>query len=526
MIRSDDTGTSVGDFFSRCVDRAPDEPALTFLPDDGTPTSLTHAELAERVERVAGLLIELFPPHSRVGIWGGNRPEWLVLYLAGTLAGLELVPLNDRATPAEVQIIAHDAGLVGLFHERDQEVARSVCPPGTRCLTIDSAITASQTCSPARRAVAPDDVVQVQYTSGTSGRPKGALLSHRGVTTTPVLATRGFGLRDPARWLTFTPMHHIGGCVLPVLGCLGINAEHVLGQRYRPDAVLTAFGDHGITFFGGVPAVLFDLLERYNPELHDASTLEAMLTGGAPVPADLVRKAAALFEARVIVAYGQTETHGHITQTLIPGAARPALDAASAIGTPLPHMEVRIVAPGAGAADRADLPSGEVGELICRTKATMRGYLGRPADSERAFDPPDWLRTGDLCRIDADGVVHFVGRISESINRGGEKISPGEVESALRSHPLIREAAVLGVPDERLGQRVAAFVVAERAPGSGAVVDVAELRVDLREFLAAHKIPEVWRLVDELPLADSGKVNKSVLASRLVQEQTHLMNTS
>ena len=249
--------------------------------------------------------------------------------------------------------------------------------------------------------------------------------------------------------------------------------------------------------------MLWDLLEGYDPERHDSTSVEVLMSGGAPVPSELVRRAEQTFGARLVVAYGQTEAHGHITQTRIVGLPTVGEDAMTTIGRPLPHTEVRVV-------DSAyrPVPTLQTGEIICRSRTIMAGYLGRPEETARARDADGWLHTGDLGSMDSHGVLRFVARMSELINRGGEKVVPAEVEAALAAHPDVARVAVLGVPDPRLGQRVAAFVVVRREQ------DSRQLAGYLSATLARHKVPEVWHFLDELPLAASSKVDKAALLQR------------
>ncbi len=495
------TGVSVGDLLRAATEADPDKPALVFLPEVGRTQRWSYAELYAEAERAAGYLMEHFAPGERIGVWAGNSPEWLMAQLGIALAGLVLVPMNPRGTEAEADFVIHDAELAGLLHDRDD----STWPTGRVRLQVPLARAADHwaAATPARRSVAAAEVAQVQYTSGTTGRPKGALLTHAGLTTTPVIASRCLGLSPHPRWLNVTPMFHIGGCVLPTMGCLGLGATHVLGRRYSSGQVLASFGAERISFFGGVPAMLWDLLEGYDPERHDSTSVEVLMSGGAPVPSELVRRAEQTFGARLVVAYGQTEAHGHITQTRIVGLPAVGEDAMTTIGRPLPHTEVRVV----DSANRP-VPPLQTGEIICRSRTIMAGYLGRPEETARARDADGWLHTGDLGSMDSHGVLRFVARMSELINRGGEKVVPAEVEAALAAHPDVARVAVLGVPDPRLGQRVAAFVVVRREQ------DSRQLAGYLSATLARHKVPEVWHFLDELPLAASSKVDKAALLRR------------
>ncbi len=506
------TGTSVGDLLAGAARNWPDREALVFLAEAGEqPRRWTFAELADEAGRLAVGLAGRLPAGSRVALWARNRPEWVITQLAVALAGLVLVPVNPAYGEDEAGFLLRTAEADALFHDGDEGVVARLSGElgiGLCARLADVGALAAPVAGPhpphtPLPPVDPAAVAQIQFTSGTSGSPKGALLTHAGLTTTPVVASRCLGLSEAPRWLNVTPLFHIGGCVLPVMGCLGIGGTHVLGERYSTARVLDAFARERITFFGGVPTMWWDLLERHDPAHHGPTTLEVIMSGGAPVPAALVERAQATFGARMVIAYGQTEAHGHISQTHQVGGPPEGGHRPHTIGRPLPHTEVWIVRPDGSPAD-----PGEPGELVCRSPTLMRGYLGLPAETGRALSADGALHTGDLCVRSADGDLDFVGRLSELINRGGEKIAPAEVEAALAAHPLVARVAVAGVPDQRLGERVAAFVV-----GGGEPVDADELARYLRSRLASYKVPEVWQVVDSLPVMPSGKVAKKQLVA-------------
>jgi fatty-acyl-CoA synthase len=252
----------------------------------------------------------------------------------------------------------------------------------------------------------------------------------------------------------------------------------------------------------------WDLLDRFDPAEHDISCLEVLMTGGAPVPPELARRAEETFGAHIVIAYGQTEAHGHITQTHIVGARDTGVTSPSAVGRALPHTSIEILRE-----DGSHAAPGEPGELVCTSPTLMVGYRNRDEETARALDEQGRLHTGDLCCVDADGVVSFVGRLSELIVRGGEKVAPAEVEAALLEHPAVGRVAVAGVPDSRLGQRVAAFILAS----TGATLRSDQLADFLDDRLARFKIPEVWQVVDDFPLAPTGKVAKNDLVAAWVR---------
>lgn len=497
---------TVGDLLRSAAARFPQRDALVFADASGdTGRRWTYARLEADAERVAHRLLEDLEPGERVAVWAANSPEWILAQLGLALAGLVLVPVNPAATEEETAHLLADSGAAVLladrrYRELDRAAALGRLSAGLPQLRIVVDLDdwtdwlEGDRSTSALPVVSPADPAQLLYTSGTTGRPKGAVLHHGGLTTTPVVATRLFDLGEAPRWLNAMPLCHIGGCGLPVLGSLAVGGTHVLAERYRADLVLELIARERITFFGGVPAMIVDLLERHDPQRHDISSLRSLLTGAAEVSPALVTEVERVLGVSFGVAYGQTESHGHIAQT------RPddtPVDKAGTIGQPLPHVEVQIVD-----AEGHELEAGQPGELWCRSVAVMDGYRNNPEATAQALPGGGWLRTGDVCSRDARGFLTFHGRIGELINRGGEKFAPREIEDALIAHPTVATAAVFGVPDPRLGSRVAAAVV----PAGSGGWDPAELSAFLATRLARFKIPEQWLAVDELPVTASGKV--------------------
>jgi fatty-acyl-CoA synthase len=500
-----DPGT-VGRLLRDAAERHPGRAALVFADCEGaTSRRWTYAELLAEAEQVARRLLRDLSPGEHVALWAANRPEWVLAQLGIALAGMVLVPVNPAFTAEEADYVLADSAAVALLADGEfRGVSRAaMCqrlaanrPALRQVVNLDgwSAWLAEDTGDRGLPEVRPTDTAQILYTSGTTGRPKGVVLHHAGLTTTPNVAARLFDLGDAPRWLNAMPLFHIGGCGLPVIGCLTLAATHILAERYRADLVLDLVSRERVTFFGGVPAMILDILGRYDPDRHDVSSLRHLLTGAAEVSPDLVGEVERVLGVSFGVAYGQTEVHGHIAQTRVDDTAA---DKAATVGQPLPHVEVRVVD-----ADGRELGPGRPGELWCRSVALMSGYHGNPKATADTVPGEGWLRTGDVCSADERGFLTFHGRTGDLINRGGEKFAPREIEDALAAHPSVTAAAVLGLPDARLGARVAAMVV----PATPAGCDPAELSAYLATRLAPFKIPERWLRVDELPLTSSGKL--------------------
>ena len=314
-------------------------------------------------------------------------------------------------------------------------------------------------------------------------------------------------VRDGDAWLNPMPLFHTGGCVLGALGAVWARATHIPVLVFDPALVLELIETERVGVMGGVPTMLIAMMEHPDLAARDLSSLRSVLSGGSTVPADLVRRIEATLGLRFGIVYGQTEASPVITQTRLddtPG------DKAETIGQPQPQQEVKVVSPEDGAV----VPPGRIGEIHCRGYNVMLGYFENPEATAETIDADGWLHTGDLATMDERGYLRIEGRLKDMVIRGGENLYPREIEELLFTHPAVAEVAVLGVPDERWGEELAAVV--RPAPGHDAVTEQ-ELRSFVRERLAPQKAPKRWAFLDELPLTPSGKIQKYVLRERFVK---------
>lgn len=488
---------------------ARDEPGRLALV---TPsTRWTYAELAARAERMAHALAARHRKGERVAVWAANSPHWVVLELACALAGTVLVPLNPAFRRAEAEHQLRQSGATGLIHDVDVRgnaigamvhEMRAALPALRHAIAFDEWLGVADACDPSEAlpAVEPGDAILMQYTSGTTGAPKGAVLHHRGLANKCRIAVSLMDLGPHPVWLNAMPMFHIGGCGLSTIGPLAMQGTQVMVERFDPALVLELVEAERATFLGGVPTMLLALMEHPDFESRDLSSLRSVLSGGSAVAPELVRTIEKRLGVRFMVAFGQTEGHGHICQTRPTDSPE---DKAETVGQAIPFVELKIVDIATG----ATCAVGEPGELCARSPWVMLGYHDMPDATAATIDSEGFLHTGDVCTVDARGFVRFVGRTKEMIVRGGENIYPREIEDALHEHPAVADVAVVGVPDERYGEVVAAFV---RLHG-GAHAGEDELRDFVRARLAPFKCPRHWRFVDELPLTGSGKVQKFAL---------------
>ncbi|MBW1884228.1 MAG: AMP-binding protein, partial [Deltaproteobacteria bacterium] len=465
-------------------------------------------------EAVAHALLARFESGEHVAVWAPNLPEWILLQFGMGLAGLVMVPLNPAYREAELRYALKQSKAAGIFYVpefRGSPMAEWVNTvkaelPTLRCeipLTQWKDFRASGIAGQKLPEVSPSDPVQIQYTSGTTGAPKGATLHHRGLTNNGRFVVDSLGARPGEAFFNPAPLFHVAGCVVGVLGSLACRATLVQSVAFEPGLALALCERERVTTMGGVPTMLIAMMEHPDFARRDLSALRSVGIGGAAVPAELVHRIEAALGIDLIVLFGQTEASCSITKT------RPddsPTDKAETIGLPLPQTEVQIVDPETG---RVVAP-GVAGEICARGYGVMHGYHGNPEATAATIDAAGWLHTGDLGTMDTRGYCKIVGRIKDMIIRGGENIYPREIEEVLFAHSAVGDVAVVGVPDEKWGEQVVAFV--RLAPGAAA--DAEELQMYVRERLARHKVPREWFFLDELPTTASGKVQKFALRDR------------
>ncbi|MCP4851940.1 MAG: AMP-binding protein, partial [Actinomycetia bacterium] len=354
----------------------------------------------------------------------------------------------------------------------------------------------------------PMDPCMIQYTSGTTGFPKGALLHHRGLVNNGAHTGDRVGVTEGAVYVLTMPLFHTGGCVLGVLTAVSMKMTMVLVEAFDPGLVLELIEAYDGAAMLGVPTMLVAMLEHPDFAIRDLSAIEAICSGGSTVPAALVERLERELKAPFTIVFGQTElspvsSMTHTTDTIE--------DKASTIGNAMPHVEVKIIDPETG----ETVPSGTVGEYCARGYLVMHGYYEMPDATAETIDAEGWLHTGDLAAMDERGYLTIEGRLKDMIIRGGENIYPRELEELLFPHPTVGEVAVVGLPDDKWGEVVSAFV----RPAPGQAIDRNELFTYLREHLAPHKTPRHWFEVEEYPLTGSGKIQKFVLRDQWVDGQ-------
>jgi len=479
----------------------------------------TFAQIATQSRIVATALLQHFGPGEHVAVWASNCPQWILIEFGAALAGLTLVTVNPAYQAKELEYVLKQSKAVGIlvapeYRGRDLiAVVEDVMPrtPDLRQIVslgrwqdfIESATTPI-----ALPEVRPDDIAQIQYTSGTTGFPKGALLTHRGLSNNGRFYARAIGARPGDVWVNPMPMFHTAGCGLLTLGALQTGGVHVIPPAFDPILMLQLIESERGSITLSVPTMLIGMLEQPHLSDFDLSSWRLVTLGGAPIPTDLVRKVQTLTPARVAIGFGQTEASPYITHTL-PGDDES--EWMGTVGKPLPQCEIKIVDPESG----QTLPLGKLGEICTRGYAVMKGYFNDEAATRAALDGDGWLHTGDLGDLDAKGYCRVRGRLKDMIIRGGENIYPREIEELLFSHPAVADVSVVGVPDPTWGEIPVAFIRATDGPRPSDD----ELRAFCREHLAPYKTPRHWRFVTQFPQTPSGKIQKFVLRDQFINEE-------
>ncbi|MGD9602349.1 MAG: AMP-binding protein [Gammaproteobacteria bacterium] len=509
--------TTCGDVLRAAAARDPERIALVDAdPDPARRRRWTYAALLADAERTARALLAHCRPGEHVAVWGANCPEWIIVQYGLALAGLVLVTINPASRTAELAYVLRQSRARGIFHQREHrgldmraavaDACRDagVAPALVACLDDLPAWSAAADPAQALPVVQPRDPCMIQYTSGTTGKAKGALLNHYSITNNARLMALIKGLDADTVNLAVAPLFHTAGCVANVLGMAQIGATLLLPAGFDADLMLDLVAQERVTYGFGVPTMLIAMLEAQARRPRDLSSLKVLFSGATIVPIEVVRRVEREFGVTLIIGYGQTETSPAITHTRLDDDAR---DKSETIGRPLPQIEVRIVDPATG----ATLPVDQPGELCTRGFLVMMGYFEMPEATAATIDVEGWLHTGDLCTMDARGYCRITGRLKDLIIRGGENVYPREIEEVLYTHPAVAEAAVIGVPDDYWGEQVAAVVTFRR--GARAAGDA--LREHVAARLARHKVPGRWYALDALPATTSGKIQKF----RLVEMQ-------
>jgi fatty-acyl-CoA synthase len=509
--------TTVAGVLREAAADSADVTALTEVREDGTiGRSWTYGSLLTDSERLADALLSRFAAGERVAIWSPNTPEWAIFEFAAAIAGLTLVTVNPAFQAKELRYVLEQSRAAGLYTARSfrgnpmATIAREVCSelPAIRHLVDIDEETAFYAVAGApkpRPVVGPRDPAQIQYTSGTTGFPKGAVLTHVGLTNNARLCFARLGARRGDVYLNVMPMFHTSGCATGLLGSVQWRCPLVMAKLFQPAVTNAIIAQQRVNLLIAVPTMLIGLLEQQKRTPCDMGSVRVVMSGGAMVPPELVRSVQDAFGCNFAIIYGQTESSPGLTLTRPTDAFA---DQVESVGQAFPQTEVSI----RDRATNAVVPVGTAGEICGRGYCTMLEYNDNPAATADAIDAEGWLHTGDLGTMDSRGYVRVTGRVKDMIIRGGENLFPAEIENVIASHPSVAEVAVVGVPDPKWGEIAICFFRA----ATPVLPSKADLVAHLRRDLAAPKTPAQFVAVESFPLTGSGKIQKFVLRDRYV----------
>ena len=494
----------------------------------------TYRELDEAADRLAAGLLHLgLGPGDRVGIWAPNRYEWIVTQFASAKAGLILVTINPAYRTSELEYALNKVGCKALvlapsFKTSDYaamlDQIRSKVPQLRAAILTDDApragflryadVASSGTAADLARVrelrtqLQPEDAINIQFTSGTTGLPKGATLSHHNIVNNGYFVARRMSFTENDRLCIPVPLYHCFGMVMGVLGCATHGAAMVFpGEAFEPKSVLEACEAERCTALFGVPTMFIAELEHPEFKRYDLRTLRTGVMAGAPCPVEVMKRVISdMHMKEVTIAYGMTETSPVSFQS---GRDDTIEQRVSTVGAILPHLEVKIVDP-----EGRVTPRGERGELLTRGYSVMHGYWDDEDKTRQAIDPQGWMHTGDLATLDAIGYCNIVGRVKDLIIRGGENISPREIEEFLYRHPKIQDVQVFGIPDRRYGEVVCAWIKLKAGERS----DAEAIRTFCKEQIAHFKVPTHIRFVQEFPMTVTGKIQKFLMRQEMSRE--------
>ncbi len=506
---------------------------------------LSYAELDQAVDRLAsGLLALDLAKGDRIGIWSPNRYEWVLTQFAATRVGLVLVNINPAYRLSELEFALNKVGCkalisaksfktsdyMGMMHRLAPEL--NSCPPGElrseklpklRNVIFmgddagDGAYTFDQLMQlggpehslrvpKIEKTLDSDDVINIQFTSGTTGLPKGASLSHFNIVNNARFVADCLKFTEHDRLAIPVPLYHCFGMVMGVLGCTSTGSAMIFpGEAFNATQTLDAIAEERCTAVYGVPTMFVAMLDDLEQSPRDVSSLRTGIMAGAPCPVEVMQKVnTEMHMKEVTICYGMTETSPVSFQSYVDD---PIDKRCTTIGRVHPHLEVKIVDQ-----EGEIVPVGTRGELCTRGYAVMKGYWD---DEERTAESiiDEWMHSGDLGVFDEEGFCAIVGRVKDMIIRGGENIYPREIEEFLIRHPDVSDVQVFGIPDEKYGEVVCAWIIAK----PGAEVSESDLREFCRDQISHFKVPAHFRFVDEFPLTISGKPQKFIMRERMVK---------
>lgn len=513
---------SLGDLLSTTALRFPDQEAVVYACNDQPRQSgvsnvrWTYEEINSKAEKLGAALLDYgYQPGDRVAIWGPNHPEWILLEYALAKAGLILVAINPLYKKMELEFALNASEVKGIFHvDRVQSTPlrtliddiKSKVPSLTHIHSFSrdvSNMLKSNALLPASFKVDPSQTFMIQYTSGTTGKPKAAQLTHEGIVRTATHSYESWGFISGDKVCHGFPLFHVGGAGNSTPGAASVGATTLPLYIFNARQTLDILEQEQCTGFIGVPTMLTAMLDDSSFTERTLSSLRHIVVGGTSVAESLIERCEQAFGVEIINSYGLTEASGVVSSTEIHDST---IRKATTSGRALPGISLKVI-DGQGGIQPVNTP----GELCFQGPGLMQGYRNCPPELQ-AVDSQGWLHTGDRAEMDEDGYVRIVGRTKEMIIRGGENISPSEVESFLLGHASIVEAAVLGLPDSKYGEEVCAALIVRR----GSKTTTQELRDWCLANLSRWKVPKYIAFVENFPKTASGKTQKHKLKETLI----------
>ena len=517
-------GETIGANLERTIARVPDADALVSAHQD---VRYTYAEFGAAVDLLAGGMLSAgLERGDRVGVWGPNRSEWALVQYATAKLGVILVNINPAYRTSELEYALGQSGCRLLFAAQEVkgsdfvamvDQVRPNLPGLERAIFFetpawDEIASGGGSVDDVRavlRELQFDDPINIQYTSGTTGFPKGATLTHHNILNNARSLALLLGYSELDRVCIPVPLYHCFGMVIGNLACTSSGACLVYpADTFDPEATLRACAQERCTSLYGVPTMFIAELGHPSFSEHDLSSLRTGIMAGSPCPIEVMKKCGSeMGIEQISIAFGQTETSPVSTFVRVDDTLE---HRCQTVGQVMPHTEIKIIDPVSGGVQ----PRGEPGEFCARGYLVMRGYWNDPERTSESIDPAGWMHSGDLATMDDDGYVRIVGRIKDMVIRGGENIYPREIEEFLYTHPLIADVQVIGVPDERYGEELMAWVV----PRSGASPTEDDVKEFCRGKIAHFKIPRYVKFVDGFPMTVTGKVQKFKMRETAIEE--------
>jgi fatty-acyl-CoA synthase len=517
-------GETIGENLKRTIARVPDADALVSCHQG---IRWTYAEFGERVDQLASAMLEAgLRKGDRVGVWGPNVAEWTLTQYATARLGVILVNINPAYRLSELQYALGQSGCRWIFSAQEVkgvefsamvDEALAELPALERAVFFGTGqweeLAATARSSEALRRLAAeldfDDPINIQYTSGTTGFPKGATLTHHNILNNGYFTGELLGYTERDRVCVPVPLYHCFGMVLGNLACTSRGACIVYpAETFEPEATLQACAQERCTSLYGVPTMFIAELDHERFAEFDLGSLRTGIMAGSPCPIEVMKRVSTEMGVREIsIAFGMTETSPVSTFVRRDDTLG---NRCGTVGQAMPHTEVKIIDPSTGRIQ----PRGEAGEFCARGYLVMRGYWNDPERTDEAIDGGHWMHTGDLATMDENGYVRVVGRIKDMVIRGGENIYPREIEEFLYSHPSVADVQVIGVPDDRYGEELMAWII----PRPAAELSEEAVREFCQGKIANYKIPRYMKLVDSFPMTVTGKVQKFKMRETAIAE--------